>query len=186
MSTIVDDPSPLIATRLRAERDKRGWSLGDLAETSGVSKAMLSKIEREEASPTAAILARIGNAFGLTLAELVAPTEPKALLRAADQPQWRDPGTGYVRRQIFQSPASPLEIVEVALPPGARVAFPASSYALIRQVVWVISGRLDIRDGNSLHSLRAGDRLEFGPPADSEFRNTSTSPCRYVLVVLRR
>ncbi len=67
MSTLLDDPGPRIAARLRLERDSRGWSLADLAERSGVSKATISKIEREEVSPTAVILVRLAGAFDLTL-----------------------------------------------------------------------------------------------------------------------
>ncbi|MBU6298115.1 MAG: helix-turn-helix transcriptional regulator [Alphaproteobacteria bacterium] len=188
MSIIVDDPAAEIAERVRKERERRGWSLADLAARSGVSKAMLSKIEREEASPTAVILLRIATAFGLTLAEMLAPCAagPQRLLRAADQPQWRDPETEYLRRQVFQSADFPMELVEVHLPPGARVGFPASSYALIRQVVWVLSGRLEIRDGAETFTLKTGDRLAFGPPADSEFRNTADKDCRYLVAVLRR
>ena len=56
---MIDDAEKRLAQRLRDEREQRGWSLGDLAERSGVSKAMLSKIERSEASPTAALLGRL-------------------------------------------------------------------------------------------------------------------------------
>jgi len=61
MTTIEDDPASTesqIAQRVRLERDLRNLSLAELSERSGVSKAMISKIEREEVSPTAAILAR--------------------------------------------------------------------------------------------------------------------------------
>ena len=187
MSIIVDDPASRIAERVSAEREIRGWSLADLSARAGVSKAMLSKIEREEVSPTASILARIATAFDLTLAGLVAatPSKPQKLLRVAEQPRWRDPDSAYVRRQVFQSADNPLELVEVNLPPGARVAFPASSYALIRQVVWLLSGRLEIREGGDTFSLKPGDRVEFGPPADSEFRNTSDHSCRYLVALVR-
>ena len=70
MSTIGNETSARIARRLRLERDARGWSLADLAERSGVSKATISKIEREELSPTAVILVRLASAFDLTLAPL--------------------------------------------------------------------------------------------------------------------
>jgi hypothetical protein len=107
-------------------------------------------------------------------------------LRESKQPRWRDPGSGYLRRQIFQSAQNPLELVEVNLPAGAKVGFPASSYALIRQVVWLLSGHLEIREGEAVYALGPGDRLEFGPPADSEFRNTGEHSCRYVVALVRQ
>src|ERR1700719_1549822 len=95
MSLLLDDTSSRIAGRLRLERENRGWSLAHLAERSGVSKATISKIEREEVSPTAVILVRLAGAFDLTLAGLLlrAEGEGRRLSRAADQPVWRDPET---------------------------------------------------------------------------------------------
>src|SRR5689334_23454074 len=99
MDTIVDALDAPLAQRIRLERDLRNWSLADLAERSGVSKAMISKIEREEASPTAAILARLAAAFEMTLAGLLLKAEgiPR-LSRAPSQKTRRDPATGHVRR----------------------------------------------------------------------------------------
>src|SRR3984957_17086655 len=115
MATIVDKPGARIARRIRLERDLRGWSLADLAERSGVSKAMISKIEREEVSPTAVLLVRLAGAFDLTLAGLLlrAEGEGNRLSRSAEQPVWRDPETGYVRKQVFCRPDHPLEITRV-------------------------------------------------------------------------
>jgi len=188
MSNIIDDPARQIAERVAAERSRRGWSLAELGERSGVSKAMLSKIEREEVSPTASILARIATAFGQTLAGLLEPPpgEPAKLLRGREQPRWQDPASGYVRRQVFQSAQNPLELVDVHLPAGARVAFPASSYAFIRQVAWLLSGRLEIHEGNETFALAPGDRFEFGTPADSEFRNPGDKPARYLVALVRQ
>jgi transcriptional regulator with XRE-family HTH domain len=188
MSIIIDDPGKRIAERLAAEREQRGWSLAGLASRSGVSKAMLSKIEREEASPTASVLARIATAFGQTLAGLLEASADggSRLLRSREQPRWQDPASGYVRKQVFQSASNPLELVEVQLPPGARVGFPASSYALIRQLVWVLAGRLEIRDGEDVAILETGDRYEFGPPADTEFHNPGERTARYVVALVRQ
>lgn len=188
MSMIVDDPSRQIAERVASERGRRGWSLADLSGRSGVSKAMLSKIEREEVSATAAILARLATAFGLTLAGLLETENSKGprFLARDEQPRWRDPATSYVRRQVFQSPRSPLELVDVHLPAGARVAFPKSSYELIRQVVWVLGGKLEIKDGDCVYVLHEGDRLEFGPPNDSVFRNPARKVCRYLVALVRQ
>src|SRR5437588_167744 len=94
MDTIVDDLSTRLAHRLRLERDSRGWSLADLADRSGVSKATISKIERAEVSPTAVVLVRLAGAFDLTLAGLMLRAEGQGERhsRAAEQPVWRDPG----------------------------------------------------------------------------------------------
>src|SRR5712664_656522 len=139
MSLLLDNTASRIAGRLRLERESRGWSLADLAERSGVSKATISKIERAEVSPTAVVLVRLAAAFDLTLAGLMLRAEGQGerLTRASDQPVWRDPETGYLRKQVFSRPDHPLEIIRVELPPRQRVTLPAASYAHIRQLVWV-------------------------------------------------
>jgi transcriptional regulator with XRE-family HTH domain len=187
MTTILDEVGDRIASRLRLERASRGWSLADLAEHSGVSKATISKIERAEVSPTAAVLVRIAGAFDLTLAGLMLRAEGQGerLTRAGDQPIWRDPETGYLRKQVFSRPDHPLEIIWVELPAGKRVALPASSYARIRQAVWVESGRLVIVEAGERHELRTGDCLGFGAPSEVSFANETTAPCVYVVVLAR-
>ena len=193
MSNIVDDaiaaddPAPMLARRLKAERDRRGWTLADLAARSGVSKAMLSKIEREEVSPTASILSRIAAALGLTLAGLLTDGQaaPQRLLRLEEQPFWRDPETAYTRRQVYLDAKSPLELVDVRLPAGAVVSFPASAYERARHVAWVLAGTLTLVEGESAHELKAGDRLEFGNPVAITYRNEGKGPCRYLIALLR-
>jgi transcriptional regulator with XRE-family HTH domain len=182
-----DVTSALIADRLRLERESRGWTLADLAARSGVSRAMISKIERHEASPTAALLVRLAGAFDLTLGGLIARAEGDAqrLVRTAEQSVWRDPASGYLRRQIFERSDHPVELVRVELPAGARVSLPASSYARIRQVVWVLEGELVIEEPGARQILAAGDCLGFGPPADTTFANASATTCTYLVVVAR-
>jgi transcriptional regulator with XRE-family HTH domain len=191
MSTIVDDLDTRLGARVKIERAGRGWSLTDLAQRSGVSRAMINKIERGEASPTAALLGRLSGAFGLTLSALLARTEVNRagrLARADDQLRWRDPATGYVRRQVAPAPGSdlPLELVHVELPAGAAVGFPAAAYAFVRQLVWVLDGTLTFVEGEATHTLAAGDCLELGPPSDCTFRNDRKRPCRYAVAILRQ
>ena len=148
---------------------------------------MISKIERAEVSPTAAILVRLAGAFDLTLAGLMlrAEGQMERLTRAGEQPVWRDPETGYLRKQVFIRPDHPLEIVSVELPAGQRVVLPASSYALIRQAVWVQKGSLVIIEAGERHALEAGDCLGFGSPSEVTFANETTVPCSYVVVLAR-
>jgi len=190
MSTIVDDAEARLAARLRAEREQRGWTLADLAARSGVSKAMVSRIERAEASPTAALLGRLSAAFGLTMSQLFARVEGEGggglVSRAAEQPLWRDPATGFVRRSLSPPGAAPLELVWGEMPAGAEVAYPAESYRFIAdQQVLVIEGRLTIVQGETVTELGPGDCLRYGPPQNAAIANRSDSMCRYVVAVLR-
>ena len=187
MDTLVDDLSQRLAQRIRLERDGRGWSLAELAERSGVSKATISKIERAEVSPTAVVLVRLASAFDLTLAGLMLRAEGQGdrVSRAADQPVWRDPETGYVRKQVFSRPDNPVEIIRVEMPARQRVTLPTSSYTHIRQALWVLSGSLVITEGGTRHVLATGDCLGFGPPVETTFANETASPCTYVVALAR-
>ena len=187
MDILVDDLEQRLAQRIRLERDSRGWSLAELADRAGVSKATISKIERAEVSPTAAVLVRLASAFDLTFAGLLLRVEGQGerVSRTAAQPVWRDPETGYLRRQVFSRPDHPVELVRVEMPPKQSVTLPASSYAHIRQLVWVQSGHLVITEGGARHELASGDCLGFGPPADTIFANESNATCVYVVALAR-
>jgi transcriptional regulator with XRE-family HTH domain len=203
MSTIVDERDAF-GERLRSERLGRGWSMDRLAEVSGVSRAMISKIERGQSSPTAVLLGRLSAALELSVSELLTgarlgdgqvparaelppsgATGAGRVRRAADTPQWRDPDTGYLRRQISTA-GFPAAVTEVTLPPGARVPYPAAAYAFIAQLVWVLAGQLTLTDGAEWRVLTVGDTFELGQPRSREFRNETAEECRYVVVVTRK
>src|SRR4029079_18006322 len=73
VSTIMTDEA--LAAAVLGAREAQGLSTSALAERSGVSRAMIAKIERAEAQPTAALLGRLSGALGLTLSELIARAE---------------------------------------------------------------------------------------------------------------
>lgn len=182
-----DDIELKLSAALKAEREERRWSLADLAVRSGVSKAMISRIERGEAKPTAALLVRLTDAFGLTLSRFFARVEQKSnrLSRRQDQPVWRDPESGYTRRQVISIADHPIEITQVELPPGAFLAFAASSYVLLRQTIWIHEGVLTVKEGSIEHRLESGDCLAFGPPGDVELGNAEQTICRYTVIISR-
>jgi transcriptional regulator with XRE-family HTH domain len=185
--TMSDRLTAELAATLQAARADRELSVNALADLSGVSRAMIAKIERGEVQPTAALLGRLSAALGLTLSELFARTEGQTprLARATDQTVWVDPKTGYRRRSV--SPAGgAIQLVEVELPAGAEVAYPAESYALANHQIWVLQGRLRFQEGDVEHDLHAGDCLELGAPAPGTYRNATDRPCRYLVVLSRR
>lgn len=183
-----DTLSESLAATLHAARLARDLSASALADKSGVSRAMIGKIERGEAQPTAALLGRLSAALGMTLSELVARAEGdgRRLVRAADQPVWTDPDSGYRRRAVSPSPGGPLELVEVDLPAGAEVSYPAGTYAFIHQQIWVLEGHLRFREGDTVHELDVGDCLQLGLPAPCSFINPASGTCRYLVALTKR
>jgi transcriptional regulator with XRE-family HTH domain len=181
------DVNRRIARRVAQCRANAGLSLDALAARSGVSRSTISLIERGETSATAVVLDKLACGLGLALASLfeVERAAPSPLMRRAEQPEWRDPGGGYVRRNV--SPPdhpSPLRIVEVAFPPARRVVLEgASAQAAIEQQVWVLEGTMELTQGGATHRLEAGDCLAMRLDGPVEFRNPTRRPARYAVVI---
>jgi transcriptional regulator with XRE-family HTH domain len=150
-----DSLTRTLADSIRDERERHGLSVAALAQRSGVSRAMIAKVERGEAQPTAVLLARLAEAFGLSLSELIAAaeTESRRLARREDQVVWTDPETGFRRRILSPVPGGPLELSEIELPPHAEVAYPAGSYPVRHQQVYVLAGVLEVTEGSTAQRL---------------------------------
>lgn len=185
---MMSDPSAAIGLRIKLERTQRGWSLAELAERAGVSKAMISKIERGEASPTATVLGRLSGALGLALSALLALAEQSAerLSRRDAQTLWQDPESGYTRRRLSPSGSGVLELLEIELPAGVRVPYPASAFSFQHEQILVLQNTLVFIEGAVEHRLEAGDCLQLGPPEDCVFVNPGRQPCRYLIALMRR
>jgi len=185
------DVNQRIAARVRELRAKRGLSLDGLAGRSGVSRSMISLIERGESSPTAVVLEKLAAGLGMVLASLFDPPAATAssrvgpLARRQDQPEWQDPASGYRRRSV--SPPGvpqPMQIVEVHFPPRARVAFDNSERGLrVHQQVWVLDGAIDVTVGEERHRLRKGDCLAMQLDRPTMFHNRTRQPARYAVVI---
>ncbi|MFZ5891050.1 MAG: helix-turn-helix domain-containing protein [Myxococcota bacterium] len=193
---MVDDDSELsrrIAERVRQLRAERGYSLEALAKRSGVSRSMLSVIERGESSPTATVLDKLASGFGITLAALfeavaqeeTAPRGP--LLRREQQSTWRDPASGYVRRNVSPPSAAgeaALQIVEVRFPAGARVAFENGVRDVrVHQQVWILEGNMDVTVGSERYRLETGDCLAMQLDEPTMFHNPTRKAARYAVVL---
>lgn len=115
-----------LAVRLAGLRVERDWSLDELAQRVGVSRSTLSRLERAQISPTAALLGRLCAASGLSMSRLLAAveTEPGPLLRAAEQEVWTDETSGFVRRSVSPPHAGlRAEVIDAPLRPGADIGY---------------------------------------------------------------
>jgi transcriptional regulator with XRE-family HTH domain len=178
-----------IAAGIRQRREAMALSVNDLALRSGVSRAMISKIERVAASPTAALLGRLCNALGITLSSLIASAENAPslpLMRAKTQLTWRDPETGLRRTMVSPvNTGSRVEIVQLELPPTAAVAYERQQLTQYEQHILVLEGTLSLSTEGQDIELEAGDCLyrQVGPA--HRFANNARRVCRYLVVVCR-
>jgi transcriptional regulator with XRE-family HTH domain len=184
-------PSPLndrIARRVRDLRSANGLSLEALAARSGVSRSMISLVERAESSPTAVVLERLAAGLHVPLAALFDAPEPSAspVARAADQASWRDPHSGYVRRNVSPPGGdSPIRIVEVAFPARAHVAYETGPREpVVHQQIWVLAGTIEVTLGDDAHCLDAGDCLAHRLDRPVAYRNPTREIARYAVVIV--
>jgi transcriptional regulator with XRE-family HTH domain len=176
-----------LAGRLAELRLERGWSLEDLAARTGVSRSTLSRLERGEISPTAAMLGRLCAAYERTMSRLLAEveSEPAQLLRAREQPVWRDEETGFVRRTVSPPHAGLRgEVIEGTLRPGADIPYDKPPVTGLEHHVWVLAGVVEVSANGETHELRAGDCLRFRLWGPSRYRNPGGEPVRYVILVV--
>ncbi|MCL8012170.1 helix-turn-helix domain-containing protein [Streptomyces sp. AS02] len=183
-------PDPVdarLGARLAELRAERGWSLGELAERSGVSRSTLSRAERAEISPTASLLNRLCHVFGRTMSQLLSEveSEPALLVRAAEQPVWQDRSSGFVRRSVSPPHAGLRgEVVEGRLTAGADIAYDRPPVPGLEQHIWVLEGELDVTVQEAEHRLGAGDCLRMRVWGPTRFRCAGPEAVRYVLAVV--
>ncbi len=191
MSNTGNSASQRIADRVRELRQARALSLESLAEKSGVSRSMISLIERGETSPTAVVLEKLAVGLGVVFASLFdapaasADSATGIVQRRADQSEWHDPASGYLRRNL-SPPGSdqPLQLVEIVFPPGERVIFEANARdVFIYQQIWVLEGEMEVGADGLMHRLRAGDCLARHQRPNTVYHNPGTQPARYIVAL---
>jgi transcriptional regulator with XRE-family HTH domain len=176
-----------IARRVKELRAELGLSLDVLSSRCGVSRSTLSLIEREETSSTAVLLEKVATGLGVSVATLFEDSTAAAspVSRRRDRLSWRDPHSGYIRRNI--SPAnfpSPIQIVEVIFPAGATVAYESGTReVVIHQQVWVQKGAIEVAVGKVNYRLVEDDCLAMQVNEQVTFRNRTRKGAKYIVAL---
>jgi transcriptional regulator with XRE-family HTH domain len=185
---IDDEIDARMAARLRERRRELGLSLGELAGLSGVSKAMIAKVEAGTSSPTAGVLGRLCAGLGITMSSLMAAVETAeaAKVAAVDQPRWRDQATGLERTAISpQTAFSAVEVARLRLPPGTVVDYPAPPIMAHAQHIVGVTGRLRFTVGQSSFDIDAGDCVAVRIDRPTRFEVLGADPAEYLVIVER-
>lgn len=174
-----------LGARIRGLRLAAGYSLADLAEASGVSRSMVSEIERGTKTPGVLTLDKLATSLGTSIARLLdQPVQARVhLLRHADQRVVRDPD-GWERRIL--SPVLPgieFEFMRTTIDPGVDAGEFLPHAPGSREYVAIETGTLHLTLDGSLHVLRAGDAIYYPGDCRHGFRNEGESPCIYYLAM---
>ena len=170
--------------RVRALRRERGWTLELLAERSGVSRAMISKLERGEKNPTLVVAARVAEGLGVSLSQLVGIEARREIVVVPKERRMvmRDPETGF-ERQLLSPRFGGLEFIRNVVPEGSTSGeFPPHRRGVEEYVV-VEKGRLRAILGSEEHVLEEGDAAYFEADVAHRFDNAGVGECSYYLVI---
>lgn len=160
-----------VCDRVRALRKQKGWTLEQLASLSGVSRSMLSQIERGHANPTLGVAFRVAQAFGLSLGDLVDtpnPTPQIDVIRADDQTYWfRDDDDCRIRTLSPLPLEKDVEFYEIRLQPGKELES-APHFEGTREFLVVEKGVIELTADSESQQLNRGDSAHY--PADVSHR----------------
>ncbi len=187
-----DDLAGAFGGNVRRRREEAGLTLEQLSTQSSVSRAMLSKVERGEKSPTIGVASRIAHALDASLSDLIggaaaAGSGVAVVMRKNDRPLFRDPETGFERHIVSAAPgAGGAEMVLHYLPAQVSTGLlPAYPRGAEKQLV-VLEGTLTVAISGISETLNTGDSLFFQADADHGFANRTNAPCEYIMVISRR
>jgi quercetin dioxygenase-like cupin family protein/DNA-binding XRE family transcriptional regulator len=162
-----------IGPRLRREREARRIGLAEVALRTGLTKSFLSKVERDQASPSLASLLSICRAVGVDISALLATPQTR-LTRACDRVTIDGlPGASVVDTLITPRTQRHLTIVETAAGPGGNSGSELYSLASEYEVVFVLEGSIEINVEGEMYRLDVGDALSFGAGIPHSWRNAS-------------
>jgi transcriptional regulator with XRE-family HTH domain len=174
-----------LGERIRALRRERGLTLEDLSGRSGVSRAMISKLERGEKNPTLVVAAKVAEGLGVSLSQLVGVEERREVVVVPKERRMvvRDPETGFERQLL--SPTSGgrgAEFVRNVLPEGSTSGELPPHRRGVEEYLVVEKGRLRAILAGEEYLLKEGDALYFEADVPHRFDNAGVGECSYYLV----
>jgi transcriptional regulator with XRE-family HTH domain len=175
-----------LGERIRALRRERRLTLEVLAGRSGVSRAMISKLERGEKNPTLVVAAKVAEGLGVSLSQLVGVEERREVVVVPRERRMvvRDPETGFERQLLSPSfGGRGIEFIKNVVPGGSSSGeFPPHRRGVEEYVV-VERGRLRAILGGEEYLLEEGDTLYFEADVPHRFDNAGEGECSYYLVI---
>ncbi|MCG7494668.1 helix-turn-helix domain-containing protein [Thalassobius sp. Cn5-15] len=154
----------LLAQQLCKLRNQSGWTLDQLVQKTGVSRATLARLEKAQVSPTTDTLAKLCRAYGISMSRLLALVEDQAtpVITATSRKSWSDPATGF-KRSVISPPSADLagEWLNCHLPANQRINYDTPPRAGLEHHLLLLSGQLTVTVDETAHLLNTGDCLRY-------------------------
>ena len=176
-----------IGQRIAKRREIMGQTLDGLAQSSGISRATLSRIERGESSPSAQNLGALCAVFGTTMSELLYDIEDNSPneIHLKNFDAWVEQ-SGYRRTQLAPSAKNyKTEIILGEIPAGVKLSYISPNICGIEEHIIMLSGQLRFGVNGKIFDLKEGDVLRFKINGATEFENTGNETNKYLVIVIR-
>lgn len=183
MQNKIREPNQFLSASLRAMRNERGWSLDRAARETGVSKAMLGQIEREESSPTIATLWKIASGFHVSLSSFLAPIPPESaeclIFRSSGDIRSQPASEGMLVAPLFPyEPRFGFEVFELTLLPGYERLSDAHEAGVTEHVI-VVRGTMEVLAEGKWIELTEGNAVRFPADRAHGYRNRNELPASF-------
>ncbi|CAB3806890.1 hypothetical protein LMG28688_06434 [Paraburkholderia caffeinitolerans] len=178
---------PRVGEQIQRLRSERRMTLDELSRAAGVSKSMLSEIERDKANPTIAVAWRLTNALGVKLDSLfAAPRAPDAITVAGphDIPTLHGHEAGYQLRVWGPIElAGHFEWYELTLKPGGALVSAAHEPGT-REHLTVLQGTIEVEAASAHERLKTADTARYIADQPHAIRNVGKGEARALLIVI--
>jgi transcriptional regulator with XRE-family HTH domain len=173
-----------IARTVKLLRTEHGWSLDQLSARSGVSKGVLVALEQGGSNPNLATLAKLSDAFGVPVTQLVdVGDEPAVRVGDVSRVMWHGPAGGTGTLIAATDPPWATELWQWEVRPGESFGDGAHAPGT-RELIWMESGSLTITVDGEPHQARAGESARFPGNLPHHYTNTGTEPTRFIMLVV--
>lgn len=175
-------PTVLIGTKLRSARKLRGLTLDQVARSAGLTKGFVSRLERDDVSPSVASLVSVCDVLGLRVGDLFDPPRT-AVIRKGDGRLINFGGEGAVERLVTPGTQNAVEVIHSVIEPGGNGGQELYALTCDAECAYVLSGSVEVLFADHRETLSAGDAMTFPGSSPHTWRNPATRPCEVLWIL---
>lgn len=172
----------LIGTKLRTARKLRGLTLDQVAQSAGLTKGFVSRLERDDVSPSVASLVSVCDVLGLRVGELFDPPRT-SVIRSGEGRLINFGGEGAVERLVTPGTQTALEVIHSVIDPGGSGGEELYALSCEAECAYVLSGTVEVVLEHHVESLTAGDAMTFPGSSPHTWRNPGPGPCEVLWIL---